>query len=410
MPHHIHSLDNTERIGVLGAGLMGRLLAFALARAGRRVCLVDAAGIEGSSDWSGDWARAIAADADSSANIQLRRSAAVAPMAAPIAAAMLAPLAESAITEPNVVRMGLHGLQRWPALVAEIAAVAEQKIFLQQAGTVVVWHRADAGAAEQLHQAMATNAAHIQGLPAPERLGRADLAAIEPALAANFGQGLFLPQEGQLDNRQLLVALGRALDRLGVSVRWGINVATVEAWGVQDVRDCFGQVVDFIVDCRGLGAREDWQGRLRGVRGEVLRVHAPEVDLTRPVRLVHPRYPLYIAPKQQGHFVIGATQIETDDHTAPSVRSTMELLSALYTVHSGFAEARIEEAASGLRPTLSDNLPALRWVGKGAVLCLQINGLFRHGFMIAPAMLDAALELLGGQSTKAQQWEIKIFS
>ena len=32
------------------------------------------------------------------------------------------------------------------------------------------------------------------------------------------------------------------------------------------------------------------------VYGEVIRIHAPEVTLTRPTRLLHPRYPIYIAP------------------------------------------------------------------------------------------------------------------
>jgi glycine oxidase len=106
---------------------------------------------------------------------------------------------------------------------------------------------------------------------------------------------------------------------------------------------------------------------------------------------VHPRYPLYIAPKQDGLFVIGATEIESDDLSPASVRSTLELLSAAYTVHPGFGEARIVELGVQLRPTLPDNLPALRLTGPRR---MAINGLYRHGFMIAPAVLDAALEVV----------------
>jgi glycine oxidase len=159
-----------------------------------------------------------------------------------------------------------------------------------------------------------------------------------------------------------------------------------------------------VIDCRGLGARPQWP-QLRGVRGEVLRVHAPEVTLQRPVRLVHPRYPLYIAPKPGQVFVIGATEIESEDMSAPSVRSTLELLSAAYAVHTGFAEARILEMATQCRPTLPDNLPALRAPAPGV---LQINGLYRHGFMVAPAVLDATLEWLAtGQSPLARQLDWK---
>ena len=159
-----------------------------------------------------------------------------------------------------------------------------------------------------------------------------------------------------------------------------------------------------VIDCRGLGARAQWPA-LRGVRGEVIRVHAPDVSLQRPTRLVHPRYPLYIAPKPGNVFVIGATEIESDDMSPASVRSTLELLSAAYAVHPGFAEARILEIATQCRPTLPDNRPALRQL---APRVLQINGLYRHGFMIAPAMLDAALQWLAtGGSALAQRFEME---
>ncbi|HYP70028.1 MAG TPA: FAD-dependent oxidoreductase, partial [Variovorax sp.] len=140
----------------------------------------------------------------------------------------------------------------------------------------------------------------------------------------------------------------------------------------------------------GLGAKPQWRA-LRGVRGEVIRVHAPEVKLTRPTRLVHPRYPLYIAPKPGDVYVIGATEIEAEDMSPASVRSTLELLSAAYAVHSGFAEARIVEIATQCRPTLPDNLPDVQ---QPQPRVLQVNGLYRHGFMIAPAVLDIVLDLL----------------
>jgi glycine oxidase len=135
-------------------------------------------------------------------------------------------------------------------------------------------------------------------------------------------------------------------------------------------------------------------------------VHAPEVALQRPTRLVHPRYPIYIAPKPDHLFVIGATEIESEDMSPATVRSTLELLSAAYAVHSGFAEARIVEIASQCRPTLPDNLPALRQPRPNM---LQINGLYRHGFMIAPAILDIALELLAdGESPLAGRFGLPV--
>jgi len=199
--------------------------------------------------------------------------------------------------------------------------------------------------------------------------------------------------------RQLLAALVVEMERLGVRAHWHSPQSP----------DTFspgapGQP-DWVLDCRGLGAKGQWSA-LRGVRGEVVRIHAPDVTLQRPTRLVHPRYPIYIAPKQDHLFVIGATEIESDDLSPASVRSTLELLSAAYAVHPGFAEGRILELATQCRPTLPDNLPAIRQTRQGV---LEINGLYRHGFMIAPAMLDVTLEVLNtGQSQLSQRFDLAL--
>jgi glycine oxidase len=134
------------------------------------------------------------------------------------------------------------------------------------------------------------------------------------------------------------------------------------------------------------------------------------VKLRRPTRLIHPRYPIYIAPKENDVYVVGATEIESDDLSEMSVRSAMELLSAVYTVHSGFAEARILEMSTQCRPTLQDNLPAVQiHQDKGRPDLILINGLYRHGFMIAPAILDCVLEILeSGASPTAQELGLNI--
>ena len=344
---------------ILGAGLMGRLLALALARAGHRVQVFEAGGPD------------------------------AAGAAARVAAAMLAPLAESAITETSVVQMGQYGLARWPELLAQLGA----PVFFQQNGTLILWHRQDAAEATRFaHQLRATRQ-QLPELPTPQTLDASDIAALEPAIGTRFSQGLHLPGEGQLDNRQLLSALLQQLQVSGVDLHWH---------SPHDPADCHS---DWVFDCRGLGAREQWTN-LRGVRGEVLRLHAPGVELRRPVRLVHPRYPLYIAPKPDHVFVVGATEIESDDMSPISVRSSLELLSAAYSVHSGFGEARILESCTQCRPTLPNNLPAIRRL---APRVMQINGLYRHGFMIAPAMLDVVLELVQqGTSPLAAQFDLAI--
>ena len=79
--------------------------------------------------------------------------------------------------------------------------------------------------------------------------------------------------------------------------------------------------------------------------------------------------------------MIGATQIESESQAPASVRSGLELLSALYAVHPAFGEANLLELATGLRPTLNHHNPEIRFNRERRLI--EVNGLFRHGFMIS---------------------------
>ncbi|WP_231990552.1 FAD-dependent oxidoreductase [Neisseria zoodegmatis] len=345
----------TYQAAVLGGGLLGRLTAWRLAESGVRTVLYDAASPQGEGS------------------------------AAYVAAAMLAPAAESIEAEPSVTALGRQSLALWRDYVGRWSS----KVFFQQNGSLIVWHPQDAALSTRFLQHL--QLAHGGTQPA-QRWQPEDIARAEPQLAGRFRQALFLDGEGQLDNRQVLAALAEALVQAGAVCRWN---TPAEPHTLHDE-------AEWVIDCRGVGAKQAWNGadgsRLRGVRGEVVRVYAPEVSLNRPVRLLHPRYPLYVCPKENGLFVVGATQIDSEDASPMSVRSSLELFSALYAVHPAFGEARILENAVGLRPTLPHGRPEIRCdAGKRL---LEANGLFRHGFMISPAVAESVVEyvkaLLGG--------------
>src|SRR6201996_3045545 len=329
---------------VIGGGLCGRLVAWRLAGAGHRVALYE------------------------------RGDAAGSQAAAWVAAAMLAPLAEAASAELLITRLGATSLDTWPTILAQLP----EPVFFQRNGTLVVWHHADRTEAPLFERRVRSNAPADLLDGGFVTLGGAQLGAAEPALAGRFNQGWLLPREGQLDNRQVLTALAAGLAQRGVETHWN---TPVDDHALPPAR--------VTIDCRGLGAKPVLPA-LRGIRGEVARVHAPGIDLTRPVRLLHPRYPLYIAPKQNDLYVIGATEVEGEDMSPVSVRSALELLSAAFSVHPGFGEARILELNAHCRPTLPDHRPAIVWDG---ARILRVNGLYRHGFMIAPEVADSAAQL-----------------
>jgi glycine oxidase len=200
-----------------------------------------------------------------------------------------------------------------------------------------------------------------------------------------------------------------AATTLGVTWRWGEMVTSLNAGEIETtpfglslskpltttLRQAQGErstfKFDWVFDVRGTGAKPDLP--VRGVRGEIFWLHAPNVELQRPIRLLHPRHRVYLVPRDGNRIVVGASEIESEDRSPISLRSTVELLAAAHSVIPELAEARIVHSETNLRPALLDNLPHLE-VQDGLTRTTRINGLFRHGWLIAPALVQQALENL----------------
>lgn len=273
------------------------------------------------------------------------------------AGGMLAPWCERESAEEAVVTLGRQALDWWPRHYPGMLAH----------GTLVLAPARDAG---ELTRFSARTSDY-------ERLDADGVAALEPDLAGRFRQGLFFAREAHLDPRLAMAALAQALQAAGVPIHYGVAA------------DQTALDADRIVDCRGLSARDRIDG-LRGVRGEMLVLRTEEISLSRPVRLLHPRIPLYVVPRADGHFMIGATMIESDDRRQVSARSAIELLSAAYALHPAFAEAEIVELCADVRPAFPDNLPRIVEDGR----TLRFNGLFRHGFLLSPALAGQVADRL----------------
>ena len=271
------------------------------------------------------------------------------------AGGMLAPWCELESAEPLVAKLGLESIAWWRERLPGTALN----------GSLVVAHGRDSGELTQFSR-------RTQQF---EWLDAEAVARLEPDLGGRFNKALFFKDEGHLDPRAGLEFLVRRLEELHVPIRFGVTLAVAPAcWGTpSSARQ--------IVDCTGLGAR-DVLTDLRGVKGEMVLLKLRDISLSRPVRVLHPRMPLYIVPRGDGLFMVGATMIESDQPTRISARSMLELLSAAYALHPAFGEAEIVEIGTGVRPAFPDNLPRVSWHNDA----LYVNGLFRHGFLLAPAL------------------------
>ncbi|MDB5896494.1 MAG: thiO [Ramlibacter sp.] len=352
------------KVGVAGAGLLGRLLALRLRERGHEVHVFDPAPdaqARGAAGWT--------------------------------AAGMLSPVAELECADENVFRLGLRTLELWPQILARLPQPVEYAFD----GSLLLAHRGDEGAARRtvdlLDKKMGAldSRRSLTSAPAaggndgpavgPKLLAGTQLEELEPAVQGPAHAWL-LPHEGRIHCVQAMQALHAGAE--GSHWHWNARVDEVSPGMLRT--DHGALRFDHVFDVRGTGARP--QLPVRGVRGEIFWLQARGLSLTRPLRLLHPRHRVYLVPRAPDIVVVGASEIESEDRSPVSLRSTVELLAAAHSVIPELAEARIVHSESNLRPALPDNLPR---VEHGAGLT-RINGLFRHGWLIAPALVEQALQ------------------
>ena len=276
------------------------------------------------------------------------------------AGAMIAPYCEAESAEPIVRDLGLHAARLWRNIYPELI----------QNGTLVVAGARDQG---ELRRFQRMTVGH-------NVLGDAQIAELEPDLGGRFHSGLFFMDEAHMATPEAMGDLLALVRREGAVFHFGVG------WD-----GSLPEGSDVVIDCRGIGARSDLKD-LRGVRGERLLVRTNEVALSRPVRLLHPRHPLYVVPWGDGRFLVGATVIETNDPRPMTVRSALELLGLAYALHPAFGEAQVEEMSAGVRPAFPDNVP--RVIVEDKATLIRVNGAFRHGFLLAPVMAEVVAGLL----------------
>lgn len=276
------------------------------------------------------------------------------------AGGMLAPWCEGESGAQDLITLGSRAADWW----SQITSVT-------RLGTLVVAPARD----------LAELARFARRTTAHSDLDESGIGALEPALAEQFSRGLFFDQEAHLNPRQALQDLAQAAQALGVDIVTGTKApAKVH------------------LDCTGPAAALP---DLRPVRGEMAILSCPDIDIKRTVRLLHPRMPLYLIPRGGGIYMIGGTMIESSSTRPPTVRSLSDLLGAAFTLHPAFSEASVIETGTGLRPAFPDNLPRL--VKRDGTLYL--NGLYRHGFLLAPAMAAKAAQHFTTETSDAHYSE-----
>lgn len=394
----------TTDVLVVGGGIVGLACAWAAARAGATVTVLDPDPGDGATH---------------------------------AAAGMLAPVGEAEPDDAAAAALHLAAAALWPAFARDLEAASGLATGFEETGTLLVAY--DAGDRDDLRRRLAWH--RTLGLRSHE-LTPADARRLEPDLGPVLAGAALAPGDHRADpratHRALLAALGAATrparsaapdERAGGRVR-----PEADAWerpGADDgrvrlvpraaarlLRDTPGRVTGAVDDdgtehragltvlaaggaSVGLAARDaGLRVPVRGVVGQTVRLEAGAgVALARTVRGTVQGRPVYVVPRAARpdgtrEVVVGATSEETADDRRPRAGGTFALLRDARALVPALDETVLVEATQRARPTTPDGRPL---VGPSGVPGLWLaTGHGRGGVLLAPLTgLALVAELTG---------------
>lgn len=349
-------------VAVVGAGVVGRMVALQLARQGYAVCLYDSE--------------------DASHKAQLSR----------VAGGLLCPWSEAEHAPLSVVRAGVAALDLWQEWISRCKAGGCPKEQNSLHGSLALALPEDETSLRQLVERVRSKTLSLtakHGEPC-RALSADELRHIEPGLRSWSGSAMLFASEGAICPEVIMDFLYQDMRAFDVRFCFSTPVLAIDQHTLTTTQDQLAYAA--IIDARGLAAKSDLVG-LRGVRGESLLLRAPGFSVQRPLRLLHDRHPIYLIPRGNDLFYLGATQLESESREAITVQSLLELLDLAVGLDARLRFASIEDTMTGLRPAFFDNTPRLQVQGS----LMRINGLYRHGWLLAPVLAKAVVALLAGQ-------------
>ncbi|MGK7955607.1 MAG: glycine oxidase ThiO [Crocosphaera sp.] len=221
----------------------------------------------------------------------------------------------------------------------------------------------------------------------------------QPGLGDDVVGGWWYAEDGQVDNRQVMQGLRQAAQQLGVDVRDGVTVQTLQQkqGKVTGILTNQGELTgNTYIMASGSWVSQILPLPVRPIKGEMLAVKMPSTP--------HEPYPLqrvlygpgtYLVPRQNGRLIIGATSEDigwTPHNTPQGIETLIKRATRLYP---DVAHWEIEEFWWGYRPGTPDELPLL-----GHYSCNNLilaTGHYRNGILLAPVTASLIADLVINQ-------------
>ncbi len=315
------------------------------------------------------------------------------------AAGMLAACAEAEPGEEALVALGRDSQARWPAFAAELEQASGIDVELRREGTLVIALTADDQARLFHHLEFQKKLdLPLQWISAAETRRR------EPHLAGKLAGAVFSPQDHQVDNRKLALALAAAAKAAGAAIHEHQPVAAISSRGRRVdgivLADGTRHAADVVVLAAGA-----WS---RGIAGSIADVAPQSLPPVRPIKgqmlalRMDKAAPLvshviwgpgiYLVPRLDGRLIIGATVEERGFDSTLTAGGLLTLLEAAWRAVPAIEELPIDEMWVGHRPGSRDDAPIL---GPGPLDGLvYATGHHRNGILLAPVTADSIARLV----------------
>ena len=223
------------------------------------------------------------------------------------------------------------------------------------------------------------------------QLDRPRLDALQPGLGDCITGATWLPEEGQVDNRQLITALRAALPEVGVTLvaRTEVTGWVMEGDRVIGIATERGQLfADTFVAAAGSHTGQSLDIPVRPVKGQMLALHDPQQQLQRVLY----GDGIYIVPRRNGRIVVGATVEDIGFVEGNTGAGIQTLLNRAIRLYPRLATLTLQETWWGFRPATPDLSPIL---GHSAYANLYFaTGHHRNGILLTPITAKVISQLM----------------
>ncbi len=354
-------MNPNKTIAIIGGGVIGLSIGWQLIRRGRNVEIFESSEAGKGASW--------------------------------VSAGMLAPVSEAGFEEMDLLKLNLASIEQYPKFADELQEDSGIDIDFRTEGTMMIAvDRDQSERLRRLYEFRKSIELPVEWLTGSEARER------EPELSPAIISAVWIPNDYQVDNRNLVKALIGAVKKRGGFLHEHTPVDSIEISGDRlSGISVNGEKRNYstVVLANGAWARkmnglpDDLRPPVRPVKGQILTLRMTD---NFGLQIVIRSPEAYFAPKKDGRLIVGATVEEKGYEMFPTAGGVKNILESAWEAVPGIYDLPIEEINVGLRPSSRDNAPILSDTPVAGLY--MATGHYRHGILLTPVTAYEMAELI----------------